>query len=85
MSQTTTFTGEPVVQDDGQSELLTSALDVGQGLLRLAPDWILRGFLHPRQTHQAGTDQLYACGSQRGGIDERWFAGAYFQVQPFVR
>src|SRR5262247_3277343 len=41
-------------------------LSANGGLLRLAPCWVPRSFLHP--------DDTYAYGLNRGGIDERWFA-----------
>jgi hypothetical protein len=50
------------------------ALDAGGGLLRLAPCWVPRSFLHPGRRLKLHPDDLYAYGLNRGGIDERWFA-----------
>ena len=50
------------------------ALDAGGGILRLAPNWVPRSFLHPGGRLKLHPDDLYALGAQRGGIDERWFA-----------
>ncbi len=54
--------------------ILNSALDAGQGLLRLSPDWVPRSFLHPGKRIKLHPDDWYALGGHRGGIDERWFA-----------
>ena len=50
------------------------ALADSGGLLRLAPCWVPRSFLHPGRRLKLHTDDLYAFGLNRGGIDERWFA-----------
>jgi hypothetical protein len=54
--------------------ILSSALDAGQGLLRLTPTWVPRSFLHPGRRIKLHPDDYYAFGASRGGIDERWFA-----------
>jgi hypothetical protein len=54
--------------------LVEGALADGGGLLRLAPCWVPRSFLHPGRRLKLHTDDLYAFGLDRGGIDERWFA-----------
>src|SRR4030042_1327801 len=54
--------------------ILRRALDAGGGLLRLAPTWVPRSFLHPGRRLKLHPDDLYAYGAERGGIDERWFA-----------
>ncbi len=54
--------------------ILSSALDAGQGLLRLTPNWVPRSFLHPGRRIKLHPDDYYAYGANRGGIDERWFA-----------
>jgi hypothetical protein len=51
-----------------------AALDAGEGLLRLAPTWVPRSFLMPGGRLKLATQDLYALGTHRGGIDERWFA-----------
>ena len=55
-------------------QILTSALDAGQGVLRLTPTWVPRSFLHPGRRIKLHPDDYYALGADRGGIDERWFA-----------
>ena len=50
------------------------ALDAGGGIFRLAPNWVPRSFLHPGRRLKLHPDDLYALGTDRGGIDERWFA-----------
>ncbi|CAN5869867.1 hypothetical protein BH23PLA1_BH23PLA1_02090 [soil metagenome] len=51
-----------------------SALDAGEGILRLAPTWVPRSFLMPGGRLKLAREDLYALGTHRGGIDERWFA-----------
>lgn len=50
------------------------ALDANKGILRLAPNWVPRSFLHPGRRLKLHPNDLYALGAHRGGIDERWFA-----------
>jgi hypothetical protein len=51
-----------------------AALDAGEGILRLAPAWVPRSFLMPGARLKLARQDLYALGTHRGGIDERWFA-----------
>ncbi len=50
------------------------ALDVGEGLLRLAPTWVPRSYLVPGRRLKLDARDLFAYGAHRGGIDERWIA-----------
>lgn len=50
-----------------------AALEAAGGLLRLAPNWVPRSFLHPGKRLKLDPKDLYAYGLNRGGIDERWF------------
>ena len=54
--------------------IVEGALSETGGLLRLAPCWVPRSFLHPGKRLKLHPDDLYAFGLNRGGIDERWFA-----------
>ncbi len=54
--------------------VLSAALDAGEGILRLVPNWVPRSFLHPGRRLKLHPDDYYALGGHRGGIDERWFA-----------
>jgi hypothetical protein len=63
-----------VVKKDNVAKILDQALDQGGGLLRLAPTWVPRSFLHPGRRIKLHPADLYAYGANRGGIDERWFA-----------
>lgn len=63
-----------VVAADNVAKVLASALDKGEGLLRLAPNWVPRSFLHPGKRIKLAPSDWYAYGAHRGGIDERWFA-----------
>lgn len=65
---------EGLVQGDSVNKVLQSALDAGEGLLRLTPTWVPRSFLHPGRRIKLHPDDLYAFGANRGGIDERWFS-----------
>ena len=57
--------------DVGQA--VDRALEEGSGLLRLAPNWVPRSFLHPGGRLKLDPRDIYAYGLDRGGIDERWF------------
>jgi hypothetical protein len=63
-----------VTKRDNVAKVLDRALDAGEGLLRLAPTWVPRSFLHPGKRIKLHPDDWYAYGAHRGGIDERWFA-----------
>ncbi len=63
-----------VVAADNVATILDSAMDAGQGILRLTPTWVPRDFLHPGKRIRLHPDDYYALGADRGGIDERWFA-----------
>ena len=63
-----------IVKGDSIRSALESALDVGNGILRLTPTWVPRSFLHPGKRIRLHPDDWYAYGAERGGIDERWFA-----------
>ena len=44
----------------------------GEGIFRLAPNWVPRAFCIPGRRIKLHPDDYYALGSARGGIDERW-------------
>jgi hypothetical protein len=50
------------------------AIGAGGGVLRLEPSWVPRTFMHPGRRLRLHPDDLYALGSHRGGINERWFS-----------
>ncbi len=68
------MTDSQVVKSDNVAKVLQSALDAGEGLLRLTPTWVPRSFLHPGKRIKLAPGDYYAYGANRGGIDERWFA-----------
>src|SRR5262245_40396207 len=51
-----------------------AAVERGEGILRLAPTWVPRAFLHPGRRLKLAEEDLYALGVHRGGIDERWLS-----------
>ncbi len=57
-----------------KSSTIRSALEQGQGILRLAPSWVPRSFCVPGRRLKLHPDDYYAFGAVRGGIDERWLA-----------
>lgn len=59
---------------DGLEPVLERALEVGGGILRLAPNWVPRSFCVPGRRIKLHPDDYYALGGERGGIDERWFS-----------
>jgi len=63
-----------IVKRDNVGSVLNRALDAGDGLLRLTPNWVPRSFLHPGKRIKLAPTDWYALGTHRGGIDERWFA-----------
>jgi hypothetical protein len=62
------------MSDQHLAARVRAALDAGEGLLRLAPTWVPRSFLMPGGRLKLARQDLYALGTHRGGIDERWFA-----------
>jgi hypothetical protein len=54
--------------------LILEALSEGEGIVRLAPCWVPRSFLMPGGRLKLDPRDLYALGTHRGGIDERWFS-----------
>jgi hypothetical protein len=63
-----------LIERDNVGAILERALDAGEGLLRLAPTWVPRSFLHPGKRIKLHPHDWYAYGAHRGGIDERWFS-----------
>jgi hypothetical protein len=63
-----------IVKRDNVGAILARALEAGNGLLRLTPNWVPRNFLHPGKRIKLAPTDWYALGTHRGGIDERWFA-----------
>ena len=53
---------------------LQEALNAGEGILRLEPNWVPRSFMIPGGRLKLHPDDLYALGARRGGINERWFS-----------
>jgi hypothetical protein len=51
---------------------IRQALEAGEGILRLAPSWVPRSYLVPGRRLKLDVRDLYAYGTHRGGIDERW-------------
>jgi hypothetical protein len=64
----------PIAKTDNIAAILEKALDAGEGILRLTPNWVPRSFLHPGKRIKLAPTDWYALGTHRGGIDERWFA-----------
>jgi len=54
--------------------LAARALDQGNGIVRLAPAWVPRVFCVPGRRIKLHPDDYFALGTNRGGLDERWFA-----------
>lgn len=51
---------------------IRNAFSAGNGIFRLAPNWVPRSFCIPGRRIKLHPDDYYALGGQRGGIDERW-------------
>jgi len=56
------------------TQMTRNAIEAGEGILRLAPNWVPRSFLMPGRRLKLDPSDYYALGADRGGIDERWFA-----------
>ncbi len=56
------------------AQQVASAMEMGGGILHLAPAWVPRSFLMPGKRLRLAEQDLYALGAHRGGIDERWLA-----------
>ena len=54
--------------------IIRETIAAGGGILLLAPTWVPRAFLTPGRRLKLHSDDIYAYGANRGGIDERWFA-----------
>jgi hypothetical protein len=63
-----------VVSVPAASAFVREAISAGNGIVRLAPCWVPRSFLMPGGRLKLDPRDLYILGSERGGIDERWFA-----------
>jgi hypothetical protein len=53
---------------------MLEVLHKGDGIFRLDPCWVPRSFLMPGGRLKLHPDDLYALGTHRGGINERWFS-----------
>ena len=62
-----------LIKGDSVTAILESAMNAGEGLLRLTPTWVPRSFLHPGRRIKLHPSDYYRFGADRGGIDERWF------------
>ena len=62
------------VTKDNVAQVYQQAMDAGEGILRLIPNWVPRSFLHPGKRIKLAPTDWYALGVHRGGIDERWFS-----------
>jgi len=62
--------------------LLDRAMEAGEGILRLAPNWVPRLFPPPGYRLKLAPEDVYALGMDRGGIDERWFASTTVAENP---
>src|ERR1035441_2330203 len=56
------------------NQLTRTAMETGEGVLPLAPNWVPRVFCKPGRRLRLAPSDYYALGNHRGGIDERWFA-----------
>src|SRR5262249_18868358 len=54
--------------------LLKQVLGSAGGILRLAPTWVPRSFLMPGRRLKLATQDLYAYGAKRAGLDQRWLS-----------
>ncbi|MEI7988294.1 MAG: hypothetical protein WCI88_04580 [Chloroflexota bacterium] len=62
----------------GNKTVIENALEMGKGIMRLAPVWVPRFYCIPGKRIKLHPDDYYSYGLNRGGIDERWFASTTF-------
>src|SRR5271157_6517834 len=65
---------EAIMSGISINHMTRSAMEAGEGILRLAPNWVPRAFCKPGRRLRLAPSDYYALGTFRGGIDERWFA-----------
>lgn len=53
---------------------IRNVFEQGEGILRLAPNWVPRSFCRPGRRLKLHPDDYYSLGLERGAIDERWFS-----------
>ena len=58
-----------MIRGEAVRPCLERALEAGEGILRLVPNWVPRSFLHPGKRIRLHPDDWYAYGGHRGGID----------------
>lgn len=58
----------------GATNTVRQVIESSEGILRLAPTWVPRSFLMPGRRIKLASQDIYALGAHRGGIDERWFS-----------
>ncbi|MDO4546773.1 MAG: hypothetical protein Q4D04_01605 [Clostridia bacterium] len=56
------------------NKVIQKAIEQGNGVVRLAPNWVPRSFCRPGRRLRLHPDDYFALGLERGGIDERWFS-----------
>ena len=56
------------------NQIIQQAISEGNGILRLAPNWVPRSFCRPGKRIKLHPNDYYTLGLKRGGIDERWFS-----------
>jgi hypothetical protein len=54
--------------------IILSTFERGEGVLRLAPNWVPRPFNRPGRRLRLHPDDIFAMGMHRGAIVERWFS-----------
>lgn len=54
-------------------DFYNKVLSENNGLIHLSPTWVPYTFSTPGRRLKLHPDDLFACGLERGGIDERWF------------
>jgi len=61
---------------NGIKSLIREELGQNDGILRFAPCWVARNFMQPGRRLKLDPRDVYVYGTEKGGIDERWFASA---------
>ena len=64
----------PTLTRSSSATSFESAMEQGEGILRLIPNWVPRSFCVPGRRIRLHPDDYFALGGERGGIDERWLS-----------
>lgn len=57
-------------------KIINNAIEKGEGILRLAPNWVPRKYSRPGRRLKLNPNDYFSYGIKRGAITERWLSSA---------